>query len=214
MSEADDKLTPGHWRFRREYGDLPAGIGPEEARVLDALAHLHRLEVERFYDRRKLEWRLAFTLWAGLVVAGALALDHVPADAPGIIVWPLAIGFTIMPYLHYVFEREAIVLGAISGRNRGYAMSNAVLVRLGWKPTYPLYPYRTSYAHYSLVGVSAVLAGTVVLLLAAETREYVLLLAPPATVAVLGYLDFLVHLTRNQRSADPPSDDESPSSVR
>ena len=140
-------------------------------------------------------------------------LDHVPVDAPGIILWPLVIGFTIMPLLHLVFERGAIVQGAISGRNRGYAMTNAALVRLGWNPTYPLFSYRTRYAHYSLVGVSAVLASTVVLLLAAETREYLLLLAPPVTVAVLGYFDVLFRQTRKQTNSDSV-DDESRSSER
>jgi hypothetical protein len=194
-----DELTPGHWRFRRKYGELHDSMEPKEALVLEALAELHRMENERFYERRRIEWRLAFTLWAGVAVVGALVLDHVPSHASQAVLWALAIGFAILPVLHFVFERGAFVDGAIDSRNRGYAMSNAALVRLGWRPTFPLFRYRTYYAHYSLVAVTAVLAATVVLLLAAETRDYWMLAASAATVVGFAYLDLLVRLTKKRR---------------
>lgn len=60
--DENDWLNAPYPGFPSEYGELRKTVEPKEALVLEALGHLHKIEVERFYERRTFEWRLAFTL--------------------------------------------------------------------------------------------------------------------------------------------------------
>ncbi len=47
--------------------------------------HLHQMAVQRFYERRRLEWRLSMAVWASLLAAAGFltaAADHLKASWP------------------------------------------------------------------------------------------------------------------------------------
>jgi hypothetical protein len=79
-------------------GDLGscAEISLGKAESLEVLGRLHALEVERFYERRRLEWRLAFTLWLGLAGVGAIVVNNLSEDAHGWWVFGASVVFAVL----------------------------------------------------------------------------------------------------------------------
>lgn len=136
------------------------------APALEALGRLHSLEVERFNERRRLEWRFAFTLWLTVAASGALGIENMPDDLNG---WSLAaaiaaaIALVLVAGLHALFERCAIVPGAKRGRCEGYRLGNTARRVIGLEPMEPLHDYRPFWANYWMPTVTLLLAAVVIL---------------------------------------------------
>ena len=96
---------------------------------LEALGRLHTLNVERFYERRRVEWRLTFTLWAALglatnAISGLQALEQQH-------VWYIAAGVFLLVNLHAAWERVYMVRAAKKNRFEGYRIANTILKSIG-----------------------------------------------------------------------------------
>lgn len=96
---------------------------------LEALGRLHTLNVERFYERRRVEWRLTFTLWAALGLATnavsrlqALEQQHV---------WYIAAGVFVLVNLHAAWEKVYMVRAAQKNRFEGYRIANTIRNSIG-----------------------------------------------------------------------------------
>ena len=146
----------------RELGSVEDSELNNKADTLEVLGRLHAVEVERFYERRRLEWRLAFTLWLALVAVGALVVDNLPGDVSrnrvGV---AIAIVGAIITVAHFAFEMKAIAPGAARGRSIGYAMGNLERKAIGLEPAYPEHTYRKFWSHYWLPTVTLLLASAV-----------------------------------------------------
>ena len=157
----------GVYEALEDLGNLGDGTELTTAETLEVLGRLHKIEVERFYDRRRIEWQLAFTLWAGLVAVGVFLVSNLPDQVStwwkwvvvGIVIAALAVIVT----LHFVFEAKAIVPGSERGRDIGYAMSTLQRRAIGLSDACPDDTYHPVLAHYWLVVVTFVL-GILVLL--------------------------------------------------
>ncbi len=98
-------------------------LGEGEARSLDAVAKLHSLAVERYAERRRLEWRVSLTIWAGLVVA-ANALVEAGLGDPWVSWrwWAVAVGLVVIVAAHGAWEWWAISKAATDDRRDGYRL--------------------------------------------------------------------------------------------
>ena len=113
------------------YPEEIAGIEDDTARSLEAVARLHSLAVERFYDRRNLEWRVSFTLWAGLVLAANALTDVELATSEKRIV---GIGLLLIVIAHGAWEWMAIRPAAKADRKEGYSLALLQRNMLGLPP--------------------------------------------------------------------------------
>ena len=160
--EPEECRDPDVQQALEKLGTLVYGIGLSKAETLEVLGRLHAIEVERFYDRRRLEWQLTFTLWAGLVAAGVLLIGAFPDDisptAAGLAFAFLCVVLIIIVGLHWLFEWRAIVPGSEGGRNIGYAMSTLQRRAIGLKDACPDDTYHRFLAHYWLPTVTWLLA--------------------------------------------------------
>jgi len=97
-----------------------AGIDDETARALEAVARLHELAVQRFYERRRLEWRLAFTLWGGLgIAANALTEVQLTNDKKVIAI----VALVVIVVAHFLWEWFYVRRGAEPDREEGYTLA-------------------------------------------------------------------------------------------
>lgn len=113
------------------YPDEIPGIDEETARSLEAVARLHSLSVERFYERRQLEWRVSFTLWAGLVLAANALSD---AGLEGSSRWWVVGGLVLIAAAHGLWEWLGIRPAARSDRAEGYSLALLQRKMLGLPP--------------------------------------------------------------------------------
>ena len=114
---------------------------------LEALGRLHTLNVERFYERRRVEWRLTFTLWAALGLA-TNAISRLPALERQH-VWYIAAGVFVLVALHAAWEKVYMVRAAKKNRFEGYRITNTILKSIGMdddidKPG----EYKAFWSHY------------------------------------------------------------------
>ena len=113
------------------YPETIPGIKEDESLALEAVARLHSLAVERFNERRNLEWRVAFTLWAGLVLA-ANALNE--AEPMGSDRWFVLGGLVVIAVAHGAWEWFAIRPAAQADRAEGYSLALVQRNMLGLPP--------------------------------------------------------------------------------
>jgi hypothetical protein len=132
----------------------PLGMELRDTAALESLAHLQALNAERFYERRRVEWRLTFTLWAGLGLV-ANAIKDVEGLRP-VHTIHIAAGIIVLLALQWGWE-EVYVIGA-ARRNRlvGYDLENIIRQTIGI-PTVQARLYRPLWAHHWQLIVTAIL---------------------------------------------------------
>lgn len=68
------------------------------------LRHLHMIETQRFHERRRLEWRFSFSLWASLVSVAALLLGRADPELWAAMTITVTGPFVLL--LHWGVERS------------------------------------------------------------------------------------------------------------
>jgi hypothetical protein len=111
------------WPRGRRTEDLGTpNSGDDPKSMLEVVGRLHALEVERFYERRRLEWQFAFSLWAAVSVVGLGVVNN--ASNLGVFGRFLVIvGLLGVFVLHWIFECTTLAPSAKEGRDIGYEYS-------------------------------------------------------------------------------------------
>lgn len=92
--------------------------------ALDAVAHSRALNAKGFNERRRVEWRLTFTLWGGLVLL-ANAITDIKELTKVDTRWIL-VGVAATTLLHFGWEHFFVVRAAKLNRLQGYYLENIV----------------------------------------------------------------------------------------
>jgi len=122
------------------------------------LRHLHLLSIQRFHERRRLEWRFAFTIWATLVAVAALVSDAgLARSTAAIIVTTAAI---VLFLIHWVIEAKYFARESRSNWEEGVRLSRRVHRSAGLPTCHLPGPsdYKPFYAHWWQVAVTLILA--------------------------------------------------------
>lgn len=126
--------------------------------ALEAVGRLHESTVERFDARRRLEWRLALTMWGGLVLTANVVKD---LELP---TWAAVVGIVLLlkvVLLHAAWERWYVLRAAVPNRDEGYVLENAIRGAVGLDPVEAQSRINWA-AHYWQVVVTGLLALLVV----------------------------------------------------
>ena len=105
------------------YPTRARSLGVAEARSVEAVARLHFLTVERYAERRRLEWRVSLTIWAGLVIVATAIRDTEIGDPWSSAQWWLVLaGVFVIVVAHLTWEYWAIGPAADDDRLDGYLL--------------------------------------------------------------------------------------------
>lgn len=141
-----------------------AKLSTEQKAWVDAVSDVRRAAVERFNARRDLEWKLALTIWGGLIVAAnALKDEHLEQGWNW--KWVAVVGGVgVIVLLHLLWEACFVAPSAERDRNAGRDLDIKLREVLGvGRGEDADAPYGVITAHVWQVGVTAVLAVFVVL---------------------------------------------------
>jgi len=124
--------------------------GNLDSTYLETLAGLHERQIARFNERRRIEWRMTFTLWGGLILAASVLADLSLRTWTKIVI---AVAVVIVVIFHAVWEVLYVARGAVSNRDEGIRLENLIREKIGidlYKPN----GYMKWAAHYWQVGVT------------------------------------------------------------
>jgi hypothetical protein len=164
-------VTAWHILRNRQPPKTPVGLSrtmvtENQERWLRVALELKRQHMDRFFQRRQVEWRVSVALWGGVAVA-ANALRQVKPGPTAQIVLASAAGLVFV--LHAVWAWAFNLRGAIPNRDAGYELENLIRVRLGMAPVAAL-RYLGFFAHYWQVVVTGLLLSGAVYLVVAGSR--------------------------------------------
>lgn len=168
-----DEVDSPSLRFRDFFWprDLPSDdLGTpdyecDQKMMLEVLGRLHALEVERFYERRRLEWQFAFSLWAAASVVGLGVVSN--AGALDIYWrWVVIAGFGAVFVMHWIIECVALAPGAKRGRDNGYKYAALQRTAIGLSDAEPSKAkYRYFLAHLWMPTITLLLVVNVAIVL-------------------------------------------------
>lgn len=135
---------------------MSSGMQPGDKDWADVILQMRRAAVDRFNTRRNLEWRLAFTLWAGLGLAA-----NVLTDVEQLNRWEKTIlilsGLVVVGF-HAWWQWAYVATRAKSDRDEGIKFDELLRSKLkGDIPTLEFKPYHGLIAHLPPVVVTALL---------------------------------------------------------
>ena len=134
-------------------------MSDEKKNAIDVMLTMRQSAVERFNDRRNLEWKLTTTLWGGIALAANALRDETLNK------WLVLVSGAIIVALHSAWEVNYVVPGARNDRDEGIDWSERVYEAM-WVPWKKRAKYRPIFAHYWQVLITALL----VLVIFAVTR--------------------------------------------
>ncbi|MEX0825683.1 MAG: hypothetical protein WD184_02840 [Acidimicrobiia bacterium] len=134
------------------------GISADIGRSVDAALRLKQQEMERFFARRDIEWRVSLAVWASFAVVANAGRDLSPTPGQVALLF-VGAGLFAAGHLWWLWTHSVRHETARVNRDRGVALDNAVRAHLGLPQTRlkPPLPYSKS-AHLWPAGVTVVLA--------------------------------------------------------
>ena len=129
-----------------------------DSTYIDTLVDLHERQIARFNERRRIEWRMTFTLWGGLILAASVLVGlSLPTWAKIVI----AIALLIVVIFHALWEVLYVARGAVSNRDEGIRLENLIRETIGIDRYEPK-GYMKWAAHYWQVGITSMIGLLVV----------------------------------------------------
>ncbi len=149
--------TPGN----TDPSELGGGIGADELDALDALLELKRQSMDRFFERRRIEWRVAIAVWTSfsLMANAILRLDSEAITERSLVY--IMIGTSVFVSMHLLWGAMNGARGARSNRDAGIQLDNTVRGVLGLDQVKPR-KYHWVFAHLWPAGITLLLGAGVV----------------------------------------------------
>jgi hypothetical protein len=139
-------------------------INDEVRNALDVALELKKQSMERFFQRRQIEWRVSLALWGAIAVVGTAARDL--NLSPCALAW-LTVPAIVLTAGHALWAWAYNHRAAVDNRRQGYQLENVIRERIGLDPV-PDKSYLSFWAHYWPAAITGMLSAAVILLIAAS----------------------------------------------